>query len=127
MIDVEMGGDEVIDLLDADIAGGFDDAFGIAFAGHAGVDEDGFAGGGHDEGGGAAFDIDPVEVERVAGWAFSGVGREANREGEEDSVGTLNHRSDERWKLIWGMFARRFDGGRRRRNDGLGREINHEG
>jgi hypothetical protein len=44
-------------------ASGFDDAFGIAFAGHAGVDEDGFAGGSDDESGGAAFDIDPIEVE----------------------------------------------------------------
>ena len=63
MIDVEMGGDEVIDLLDADIAGGFDDAFGIAFAGHAGIDEDGFTGGSDDERCSASFDIDPVQVE----------------------------------------------------------------
>ena len=57
MIDVEMGGDEVIDLFETGIPRGFDDAFGIAVAGHAGIDEDGFASGCDDERGGAAFDV----------------------------------------------------------------------
>lgn len=78
-----MGGDEEVDFLQAGGFGGdLVDAAGIARAGVAGVDEDGFAGGRDNEGGAAAFGINPVDVEGARRGAQAGREEECDEEGE---------------------------------------------
>jgi hypothetical protein len=51
VVEVIVGADEVVDFFEAgDFGGDVEDAIGVALAGVAGVDEDGFIGGGDDEG-----------------------------------------------------------------------------
>jgi hypothetical protein len=70
VIDVEVRGDEVIDLLAAHfVLKHVGDALGVAavVAGPAGVHQDSLAGGRHNQGRSAAFDIDPLNFERIRG------------------------------------------------------------
>ncbi len=63
VVDMEVSDDNVVDAREAGLDGGVVDAGGVATAGVAGVDEDGFAGGGDEERGAAAFGVDPVDAE----------------------------------------------------------------
>src|SRR5687768_7775366 len=67
MIDVQVRGDEMINALQACFSCRFMNARGIASAGIAAIDENRFAGGGDDEGSGAALDIGPNDAQVVCG------------------------------------------------------------
>jgi hypothetical protein len=74
VIHVEVGDEQVIDACDAGVLHGCLDAVGVAaiVAGPAGVDEQGFAGGGDQQSGLAAFDIDGVDEEMLRRFSFAG-------------------------------------------------------
>ena len=78
VIDVEMGDEDVIEAGDAGVVHGGLDAFGVTGigSGPAGIDEEGCAGGGDDEGGLAALNIDGVDEERVFGLGGGGDGED---------------------------------------------------
>ena len=64
MIGVKMAEDEVVDLLEPGLLGRRGDSLGVAIADFpAGIVQQRLAGRRHDQRGGAAFDVDPVDVE----------------------------------------------------------------
>ena len=69
VVEVVVGGDEVVDVLHPGLGGGLVDPAGVAVAGVAGVDQHRFAGGRDDERGGSPFDVDPDDVEAAVGLA----------------------------------------------------------
>ena len=89
VVDMEVGDDDVIDARETGLGGGVVDAGGVATAGVAGVDEDGFAGGGDKESGTAAFGVDPVDAQRGSGFFFcqEGEGGGCYEGGEEGETG----------------------------------------
>ena len=89
VVDMEVGDDDVIDARETGLGGGVVDAGGVATAGVAGVDEDGFAGGGDKESGTAAFGVDPVDAQRGSGFFFckEGEGGGCDEGGEEGKAG----------------------------------------
>ena len=75
VIDVVVGHQEVVDFLQVrDVGSDVENPAGVALAGVAGVDEDRFIGGGDDEGGAAAFRVDPVDVQAMVGGGGEGAG-----------------------------------------------------
>ena len=92
VVDMEMGDDDVIDAREAGLGGGVVDAGGVATAGVAGVDEDGFAGRGDEERGAAAFGVDPVDAENGGGFfdGQEGEGGGCGEGGEEGEAGGHN-------------------------------------
>ena len=82
MVAVPVGDDHVIELLESrDLGDDVADSFRIPHARIARVDENGFIFRRDDQGGAAAFDIDPVDVERFV--LFAGEKRRRWQEGEQ--------------------------------------------
>ena len=86
MIGVPVGGDQAVDLGEAGVLGGGNDAFGVADRAVeiAGVDQERFTGRVHEQRRVAAFDVDDIDVERRArGLRTGGNGGQAKERGAE--------------------------------------------
>jgi hypothetical protein len=94
VVDVVVGEQHIVDVVEAGIFGGGDDAVGVAsfIVGPSGVDEEGVAIGSDEEGGLASFNVDEENLE-VIGGALGAEGG-AGEEGDDDKDGRLHEGSE---------------------------------
>ena len=88
VVAVEVRGQQVVDLLEAGLLGGGEDALGVAIVGGAvgGVHQQGLAARRDDQRGGAAFGVDPVDFEVLGGAQGQAGAEQGNKDGFFDSM-----------------------------------------
>lgn len=98
MVDVEVGDDEVIDAFEAGDSGcDLVDSAGVAWAGVPCVNEHGFSAGSDEQGGAAAFRVDPIDLEAFwGGESGEGERREKRDDEGEEAFGHSYRSSVER-------------------------------